>query len=39
MNKKDLEKNILQNTDIVVTTLNSCFSKSMNDAFNPKQIK
>lgn len=34
-NKKDLEKDILQNSDVVVTTLNSCYSKSMEDAFMP----
>lgn len=34
-NKKEIEKDILQNSDVVVTTLNSCYSKSMEDAFMP----
>ncbi|VVC35337.1 Hypothetical protein CINCED_3A022753 [Cinara cedri] len=39
MNKRDIEKDVLQNTDIVVTTLNSCFSQSMEDAFMPSKVK
>ncbi|XP_060868332.1 uncharacterized protein LOC132943378 isoform X3 [Metopolophium dirhodum] len=38
-NKKDLENEILINTEVIVTTLNSCFSKTMEEAFKPSNIK
>ncbi|XP_015378526.1 PREDICTED: uncharacterized ATP-dependent helicase C29A10.10c-like, partial [Diuraphis noxia] len=34
-NKKDLENEVLINTEVIVTTLNSCFSKTMEEAFKP----
>lgn len=38
-NKKDIENEILLNTEVIVTTLNSCFSKTMEDTFKPSNIK
>ncbi|XP_029342064.1 uncharacterized ATP-dependent helicase C29A10.10c [Acyrthosiphon pisum] len=38
-NKKDLENEILINTEVIVTTLNSCFSKTMEETFKPTNIK
>ncbi|XP_050544882.1 uncharacterized protein LOC126907553 isoform X2 [Daktulosphaira vitifoliae] len=32
-NRKEVERHILQKTDVVITTLNSCYSKAMEDAF------
>ncbi|XP_060833433.1 uncharacterized protein LOC132916969 isoform X3 [Rhopalosiphum padi] len=37
-NKKDLENKILLNAEVVVTTLNSCFSKTMEETFKPSNI-
>ncbi|XP_025197198.1 uncharacterized protein LOC112595983 isoform X2 [Melanaphis sacchari] len=37
-NKKDLENEILLNAEVIVTTLNSCFSKTMEDTFKPSNI-
>lgn len=37
-NKKELENEILLNAEVIVTTLNSCFSKTMEDTFKPSNI-